>query len=34
MIGERKLRRPEIAQIWNIDRSEVIDNLYRLPATF
>ena len=30
MISERKLRRSEIAQIWNIDRSEVIDNLYSL----
>jgi hypothetical protein len=30
MISEKKLRRSEIAQIWNIDRSEVIDNLYSL----
>ena len=30
MISERELRRSEIAQVWNIDRSEVIDNLYRL----
>ena len=30
MISERELRRSEIALVWNIDRSEVIDNLYSL----
>jgi len=30
VIGSRKLLREEIEQVWNIDRSEVIDNLYRL----
>ena len=30
MIRERELRRLEIAQVWNIDRREVIDRLYSL----
>jgi predicted N-acetyltransferase YhbS len=30
LITGRKLMREEIAQVWNIDRSEVIDNVYRL----
>ena len=29
MITHRKLLRGEIEQVWNIDRSEVIDNIYR-----
>ena len=29
MISGRKLLREEIQHVWNIDRSEVIDNLYR-----
>ena len=29
MISSRNLLREEIAQIWNIDRVEVIDNIYR-----
>src|SRR5271170_1050532 len=29
VISGRKLLREEIEQVWNIDRSEVIDNLYR-----
>jgi predicted N-acetyltransferase YhbS len=30
MMTTRKLRREEIEQVWNIDRSEVVDNIYRL----
>ena len=30
MISGRKLLREEIERVWNIDRSEVIDNFYRL----
>ena len=30
MITHRKLLREEIEQVWNIDRSEVIDNIYYL----
>jgi predicted N-acetyltransferase YhbS len=29
VISSRKLLREEIEQVWNIDRSEVIDNIYR-----
>jgi hypothetical protein len=29
VISSRKLLREEIEQVWNIDRSEMIDNLYR-----
>ena len=29
MIAGRELLREEIEQVWNIDRSEVIDNIYR-----
>jgi hypothetical protein len=29
VISSRNLLREEIAQIWNIDRGEVIDNIYR-----
>jgi predicted N-acetyltransferase YhbS len=32
MITTRQLRRDEITQIWNIDRSEFIGNIYRLQA--
>ena len=30
VITRRNLIREEIEQVWNIDRSEVIDNIYRL----
>ncbi len=30
MITRRKLLREEITQVWNIDRSEVVDNIYHL----
>src|SRR5260370_40098850 len=30
MITGRKLLREEIKQVWNIDRSEVIENIYHL----
>ena len=30
MITHRKLLREEIKQVWNIDRSEVVDNIYHL----
>jgi predicted N-acetyltransferase YhbS len=30
MLNFRDLRRDEIALVWNIDRSEVVENLYRL----
>ena len=29
MLISRNLRREEIEQVWNIDRSEVVDNIYR-----
>jgi hypothetical protein len=29
VISSRKLLREEIEQVWNIDRSEMIDNIYR-----
>jgi len=29
VISSRKLLREEIAQVWNIDRSEMIENIYR-----
>jgi GNAT superfamily N-acetyltransferase len=29
VISSRKLLREEIAQVWNIDRSEMVDNIYR-----
>ena len=29
VISSRKLLREEIEQVWNIDRSEVVDNIYR-----
>ena len=29
MISSRELLREEIEQVWNIDRSEMIDNIYR-----
>ncbi len=32
MISSRKLLREEIEQVWNIDRSEVIDNIYRFES--
>jgi len=30
VISSRKLLREEIAQVWNIDRSEIIENVYRV----
>ena len=32
MISGRKLLREEIEQVWNIDRSEVINNIYRFES--
>jgi predicted N-acetyltransferase YhbS len=32
VISGRKLLREEIEQVWNIDRSEVIDNIYRFES--